>query len=184
MHVDYWNYIGWKDPYSRKVFTERQRALSDLAHTRTIYTPEFFVAGKELRDWSGGLAAEVRRINAMPARAAIAIAIAPAGAAGLPVRVRASGQPGASLYLALVQNGIATRVAAGENSGRTLHHDFVAREWAQPVLLGRDGKADITRTLPMPAGAAAASLGVSAFVQSEQGEVLQALTLNACSGAL
>ncbi|UUZ55652.1 DUF1223 domain-containing protein [Massilia sp. H-1] len=43
MHVDYWNYIGWKDPYSRKVFTERQRALSDLAHTRTIYTPEFFV---------------------------------------------------------------------------------------------------------------------------------------------
>ncbi|UUZ50174.1 hypothetical protein LP420_09430 [Massilia sp. B-10] len=73
---------------------------------------------------------------------------------------------------------------AHENSGRTLHHDFVAREWAQPVLLGRDGKADITRTLPLLAGAAAASLGVSAFVQSEQGEVLQALTLNACSGAL
>lgn len=55
---------------------------------------------------------------------------------------------------------------------------------AQPVLLGRDGKADITRTLPLPAGAAAASLGVSAFVQSAQGEVLQALALNACSGAL
>jgi hypothetical protein len=102
----------------------------------------------------------------------------------LPVQVKASGQPGASLYLALVQNGIATKVAAGENGGRTLRHEFVAREWAQPVVLGRDGKAEITRTLPLPAGAPAASLGVSAFVQSEQGEVLQALALNACSAAL
>ncbi|UUZ55651.1 hypothetical protein LP419_08845 [Massilia sp. H-1] len=106
-------------------------------------------------------------------------------AAGLPVQVRASGQPGASLYLALVQNGIATRVACRMKTAGARCTTILWREWAQPVLLGRDGKADITRTLPLlKAGAAAASLGVSAFVQSEQGEVLQALTLNACSGAL
>src|ERR1700739_1342795 len=45
-HVDYWNYIGWKDPYSRAAFTERQRWLSDLAGSHTIYTPEMFIAGR------------------------------------------------------------------------------------------------------------------------------------------
>lgn len=184
MHVDYWNYIGWKDPYSRKTFTERQRWMSDLAHTRTIYTPEFFVAGHELRNWDGGLGDAVKRINAVPARATIAIGMGQATKDGVPVQVKASGQPGASLYVALVQNGIATKVVAGENSGRTLRHDFVAREWAQPVVLGSDGKAELTRTLPLPAGAPGASLGVSAFVQNEKGEVLQALALPACSGTL
>jgi hypothetical protein len=184
MHVDYWNHIGWKDPYSRKLFTERQRWLSDLANTRTMYTPEFFAGGKELRSWEGGLDGAVRRINAMPARAAISIGMAAPSAAGLAMKVRASGQPGASLYVALVQNGIATRVAAGENSGRTLRHDFVAREWVQPVVLGSDGKAEFTGTLAVPAGASSASLAVSAFVQTAQGEVLQALALTACSPVL
>ncbi|HEY0062384.1 MAG TPA: DUF1223 domain-containing protein [Telluria sp.] len=184
LHVDYWNDIGWKDPFSRKAFTERQRWLSDLAHTRTIYTPEFFVAGKELRNWDGGLGAAVARINALPARAHIAMALAPATPAGLPVRIKASGQSGASLHVALVQHGIVSQVAAGENSGRTLRHDFVAREWVPALQLGKDGKAEFTGTLALPPGAAAASLGVSAFVQSAQGEVLQALALNACGGAL
>jgi len=181
LHVDYWNYIGWKDPYSRKTFTERQRWLSDLAHTRTIYTPEFFVAGRELRNWSGGLDDVVKRINATPARASIAIGLGQPTAAGVPLQVKASGQPGASLYVALVQSAIATKVGAGENSGRTLRHDFVAREWVAPVQLGSDGKAELTRTLPLPAGA---SPGVSAFVQTAQGEVLQALALPACGSAL
>lgn len=177
MHVDYWNYIGWKDAYSRKLFTERQRWMSDLANTRTIYTPEFFVAGRELRDWDGGLGDAVKRINMTKARANIAIGLGQATAGGLPVQVKATGQPGASLYVALVQSGIATKVGAGENSGRTLRHDFVAREWAEPVVLGKDGKAEMTRTLPLPAGG---NVGVSAFVQNERGEVLQALTLPSC----
>jgi hypothetical protein len=179
MHVDYWNNIGWKDPFSRKIFTERQRWMSDLAHTRTIYTPEFFVAGRELRNWDGGLDDAVKRINATPARAKITIGMAQATAAGLPVQVKASGQPGASLYVALVQSALVSKVGAGENSGRTLRHDFVAREWVTPVLLGSDGKAELTRMLPAGAGT-----GVSAFVQNAQGEVLQALALPACSGAL
>ena len=172
LHVDYWNDIGWKDPYSQAAFTARQRWLSDLAHTRTIYTPEFFVAGKEARNWSDGLEPAIKRVNALPAQANIAISM------GQPLRVSASGPAGAKLYLALVENGLATKVSAGENNGRTLRHDYVVREWAAPVVLGADGKAVLTRTVATPR----ARYGVVAFVQSEQGAVLQALSLDACGG--
>jgi hypothetical protein len=181
LHVDYWNHIGWKDPYSRKAYTERQRWLSDLARTRTIYTPEFFVGGKELRNWDEGLHAAVGRINAQPARAHIAMRMTP-GPTGLGMQVNASGAAGASLHLALVESGIATRVAAGENRGRTLQHDFVVREWLEPVTLGGDGRAQLNQMLAIPANAVRAKLGVAAFVQTEQGEVLQALSMDTCSG--
>lgn len=182
LHVDYWNDIGWKDPYSHAAFTARQRWLSDQAHTRTIYTPEFFVAGKEARDWSDGLDARVKQVNGMPAQAGLAISMGQAVAAGMPVQVSANGPAGAKVYLALVENGLSTKVAAGENSGRTLRHDYVVREWAAPVRLGGDGKAMLARTMAIPRGAAADKFGVVAFVQSEQGAVLQALSLGACGG--
>ena len=181
LHVDYWNYIGWKDPFSRPVFTERQRSLAELAHSRTTYTPEFFVGGHELRDWRGGVTDAVRRINATPAQAAIGVALGKAGAAGLPVDVKASGPGGALLQVALVQNKVVSKVIAGENGGRTLHHDFVVRQWLAPQPIGRDGNAAVTRVLPLPNGAAAGDFAVTAFVQSASGEVLQAFSLPVCT---
>ncbi|NRR34399.1 DUF1223 domain-containing protein [Oxalobacteraceae bacterium] len=206
LHVDYWNYIGWKDPYSRAAFSERQRWLSELAHTRTIYTPEIFVAGQELRGgvagWRGAVPAAVARINALPAQAQIHIALGQPGPAGLPVNVQASAAHGGTLHIALVQSGLTNKVAAGENSGRVLRHDHVVREWLAPVVLGADSKggsaATVTRTLPLPPGAAwgaapagaagvaplavQGAFGISAFVQSAKGEVLQALSLPVCGG--
>ena len=182
LHVDYWNYIGWKDPFSRAAFTERQRWLSDLAGTRTIYTPEIFIGGKELRGWARDVPASVKRINDRPAQANIAIALGPAGAAGLPVEVKADARQGGTLYVALVESALAVNVTAGENRGRTLRHDFVVREWLPPLELARDGKAVLVRTVPLPQGAVYKNLGVSAFVQSARGEVLQAFSLPACGG--
>ncbi|MES2115445.1 MAG: DUF1223 domain-containing protein [Pseudomonadota bacterium] len=191
LHVDYWNYIGWKDPFSRAAFTERQRWLTELAGSRTIYTPELFVAGQELRGgvggWSGGVPAAVRRINGQAAQADIGITLGAPGAAGLPIDVRASAARGGKLFVALVESGLASKVTAGENSGRLLRHDYVVREWLAPVELSSGAKAGVnmaavTRTVSLPPGAAPGKLGVSAFVQSAQGEVLQALALPVCGG--
>lgn len=181
LHVDYWNYIGWQDPFSNPVFTERQRSLAGLARSHTVYTPEFFVGGRELRDWSGGLPDTVKRINATPAQAAIGIALGRPTAAGLPVDVKATGPNGALLHVALVQNKVASRVTAGENAGRALHHEFVVRQWLAPMPIGRDGNARIARVLPLPTGAPAANLAVTAFVQAVRGEVLQAFSLPVCA---
>lgn len=187
LHVDYWNYIGWKDPFSRAAFTERQRWMSDLAGSRTIYTPEFFIGGKELRGWANGVPAAVKRVNELPAQADISIALGAAGSAGLPLEVKATSARDAKLYIALVENGVASQVSAGENKGRLLHHDYVVREWLAPVSLSADGKsgknsAALMRTVALPPGAATGKLGVSAFVQSDKGEVLQALNLPVCGG--
>lgn len=180
LHVDYWNYIGWKDPFSRKAFTERQRSLADFAGTRTIYTPEFIVGGRELRNWQGSLPATVAGINRQPAQAAISIALGAPGAAGLPVEVVASASKGGTLHVALVESGLEVKVAAGENDGRKLRHDYVVREWLAPQQLSGDGKAVLSRVVPIPAGALGANLAVSAFVQGERGEILQAYSRPVC----
>lgn len=183
LHVDYWNDIGWKDPFSSPVFTARQRSLSALGHSRTVYTPEFFAGGRELRNWNGGVPDAVRRINATPAQAAIGVTLGKPTAAGLPVDVKASGPGGAQLQVALVQNKLTSKVGAGENGGRTLQHDFVVRQWLAPLPVGRDGHAALARVLPLPQGAPAGDFAVTAFVQSAAGEVLQAFSLPVCAPA-
>ena len=182
LHVDYWNYLGWKDPYARATFTERQRWLSDLAHSRTIYTPELFISGRELRNWPGGVAAAVERINAQPAGADIALSLgAPsAPAAGLQIAVQASARQSARLHVALTEDGISSQVVAGENKGRLLRHEHVVREWLPPVVVGAGDTARVAHTLPLPRGANPDKLALVAFVQNEKGEILQAASLNMC----
>ncbi|MGN6389347.1 MAG: DUF1223 domain-containing protein [Burkholderiaceae bacterium] len=183
LHVDYWDSLGWKDPFASRVFSERQTALSALAARRTIYTPEIFLAGRELRDWRGSLADAVRRVNTRPAQASISLAAGrPAGGA-LPIEASAkTAAADASLYLALYQNALVSSVRAGENGGAVLHHDFVVRDWVGPIPLGRAGSTSAVRALRVPPGATPDTLGVAAFVQRADGEVLQALSLPACAG--
>src|SRR5262245_36872571 len=55
LHVDYWDYIGWKDPYARAAHSARQRKMASLARAAAIYTPQVLVQGKDFRDWRGGV---------------------------------------------------------------------------------------------------------------------------------
>lgn len=185
LHVDYWDYIGWKDAYANPAFSERQRWLSALANRSTIYTPEMFIAGQELRGgvsvWRGGLPAAVKRINSRPAQAEIDIALGRPAAGRLPVTVRATAAQGGRLYLALVENGLVSAVRAGENRGATLHHDHVVRAWLGPfALTAGTGNAVFDRSIPLPPDAVPGNLSVAAFVQSERGQVLQAMALPLC----
>jgi hypothetical protein len=188
LHVDYWDYIGWKDSFANHAFTERQKVLSGYAGSHTIYTPEFFVAGKELRDWRGGLPAEVKRINAKPAQAAITIRLGKLTGGSVPVEVKANAPQGSKLYVALYQNGLETVVKAGENRGVTLKHDYVVRDWVGPLAVlgdvkeGYGGKAGLSKTYLVSSALGMQNIGVAAFVQSEKGDVLQALALPLCGG--
>jgi hypothetical protein len=184
MHVDYWDDIGWKDPFSKKSATERQRWLTSLTGGHTVYTPEVFMGGQELRGWRGSVPDAVKRINGQPAKADIKISLGTLSGGNLPVDVQATAKQKGKLYLALVENGIAIDVKSGENSGSVLKHDFVVREWLGPFALSGDKetRAQISRAIAIPAGANNKNLGISAFVQSERGEVLQALSLPLCNG--
>jgi len=85
------------------------------------------------------------------------------------------------LYLAAYENKLASDVAAGENRGRRLEHDFVVREWIGPIGFGEGVKVEEKRALPLLRSVNAKNLGVAAFVQNRStSEVLQALMLPVC----
>jgi hypothetical protein len=188
LHVDYWDYLGWKDPYAQRKFSERQRKLSVLQRTALVYTPQVVLQGHDFRAWSSpAFAAEIERINARPPGARLALEIRSAGPQGLATLVEGQVvdtalRRDAALYLAAFQNRLRSAVKAGENAGRQLEHDYVVLEWQGPITPGVDGRISESRTLALLPTATPGTSGVAAFVQSRRtGEVLQALLLPACS---
>lgn len=188
LHVNYWDYIGWKDPYAQQRFTDRQRRLAQVMRARVIYTPQVVLQGRDFRRWhSGAFDEAVKGINARAPRAKIELRLAGGRADTLLTEVQAelldpAPAADAVLYLASFENKLASRVAAGENEGRTLQHDYVVFEWVGPIPF-TGGKIAERRALPLVPRAVRAHSGVAAFVQNRRtAEVLQALMLPACGG--
>ena len=189
LHVDYWDYIGWRDPFARHRFSLRQRELAALRRAGFVYTPQVLLQGRDFRAWgSAEFNDRVARINGQPAQADIRLVIVSVGKDSLAVEVRAELRapkqaPSAALYLASYASGLVSRVQAGENEGRTLTHDFVATGWSGPIEFGPEGRIVARRELPLRPGATPAHAGVVAFVQDRRtADILQALSLPACPG--
>jgi hypothetical protein len=194
LHVDYWNGLGWTDRFSQHRFTERQQTLTDLAGGHTIYTPEVFVGGRELRTWSqqDSFQSRVDKLIAEPAQANIALDIKPqpGGAFDLAARFDSRTADSAArldAYVAVYENALSSQVGAGENRGATLHHERVVRQWIGPVpLVG--GKLQIRRDIRLDGADASANanpsvdkFGVVAFVENAAtGDVLQVADLPLC----
>jgi hypothetical protein len=184
LHVGYWDYIGWKDPYAQRSFDERQSWLVRANQQKIVYTPQFFVSGAELRSWRGALPDKVRQVNALPAAAGIRIHanVTSGGALALSAEAHAGADP-AALYLALAESGLTSKVTRGENGGATLAHDHVVRTWIGPIRLVA-GAARVQREIDLPAAWNRARLDLVAFVQDERtGSVLQALNAKQCAGS-
>ena len=184
LHVDYWDYIGWKDPYAKREFSLRQRKLTQLQRMAFVYTPQVMLQGRDFRGWGGQAFDEaVARINAQPAKANLKLAVLAAGPGGLEVEASAElvrPSEDAALYLAAYRSKLESRVKAGENRGRLLSHDYVVLEWQGPLAFAGTRLRE-RRTLPLVPGAEAGNSGAAAFVQDRRtGEVLQALLRSSC----
>ena len=189
LHVDYWDYIGWKDPYAKREFSGRQRKLTALQRLAFVYTPQVILQGRDFRGWrTPAFEQEVARINAQPAKARLALEIGASKPGALAVQARAElADPGrreaVMLYLAAYENKLTSQVTAGENRGHTLAHDYVVLEWQGPFPFDAAGRAAERRELPLLPKGVPANSGVVAFVQDRSSlEVLQALMLPVCPG--
>ena len=134
-HVDYWNGLGWRDPFSSPAVTERQdvyrRALGQPAN----YTPQMVIDGQA--ELIGSLEAEARQAIAQAAtRPKAVVSIQPTGPAGpdgvvLQVQIarlpRLPESETADLWIAVTERGLTTDVLRGENARRRLRHTAVAR---------------------------------------------------------
>ena len=139
-HVDYWDYIGWKDPYALPAATARQRHYTAALGNRFLYTPEMVIDGGHDvtgsdRDAAGKLIGEHEK-----SQGKLAVAVSEPRDDKYTVRIPASSLPAAAtVWMALFDREHDTPVADGENAGRTLKEFNIVRELK---ALGRyDGKA-------------------------------------------
>ena len=183
LHVDYWNSLGWKDPFSQKLFSERQHQIARIHRARTVYTPQLLLNGRELLRWRYQGEDAIRRAGVDRPRADIALTMAhEADRMDISADVRTrDNSNSADVFIVLYENNLPSHIRAGENEGRTLQHEFVARQWLGPMPLDKDGVAHIKQRLDLDKTWKAKDLGVVAFVQDRNnGEVWQALARPSC----
>jgi hypothetical protein len=127
MHVDYWNYLGWKDEFSSPLFSERQRIYGQQFKLESIYTPQMIVDGKtEFVGGDSGKAAKAITEAARFQKGKIEIV-----ANGDLLSVKISDLPDhepATVFLAIAEDDLVSNVGRGENSGQRLVHQSVVRE--------------------------------------------------------
>lgn len=136
-HVDYWDYLGWKDRFASADYSQRQRDLGANNRQRTIYTPEFFVNGMEARG-SKNILDKIRQVNARAAPVELELTVS-LDQAELVLDLHSPGQRKsigqAHLRYLVYENDLSTDVKRGENSGETLRHQQVVRYLSKPESL-------------------------------------------------
>jgi hypothetical protein len=182
-HVDYWNHIGWKDPYSAPFYSDRQRVYAKRLGLEGVYTPQMVVDGTSEFVGSDPALADKAFVKALRRpKLAVRLSSVSLGAANiLQAHLEASALPAsfglreADVYVALALNHAESHVAHGENAGRTLAHTAVVRSIVK-VGTFRQGQAfarDVQ--LKLPPGSDIHNLRLVAFVQEPgQGRVLGA----------
>lgn len=178
-HVDYWDRLGWVDRFASPQYTQRQQAMAGLARSRMVYTPQFLRNG---RDWrSAGSPLDGVGAAAPGPRIVLELGVSTNGSLALNGEISAA-SAGAEVWLAVYENNLESQVRAGENSGKTLRHDYVVRRLIGPLAPGPDGHLSLRRQIALDAGWKRADLGVAVFVQDKNsGEILQALQRHSCA---
>src|SRR5215208_1344405 len=143
LHVDYWNYLGWADPFSAREYSERQGEYAAAFGKDGVYTPQMIVDG--VKEFPGGnerVALEAVGQAAREPKAEVLLARDPAQTDEL-IRIsvqidkfpkQTEGDP-VYVLLAVTESGLASDVARGENSGRRLDHVGVVRVLKQLGIL-------------------------------------------------
>lgn len=146
-HVDYWNRLGWEDPYSSAQFTERQQFYSASWPLR-LYTPQMVIDGAvERLGGDGPAVVEAIRAARSSPKAPVRVALhddqATVTVGELPR------EAAARVWLALVEDHLSTDVERGENQGRTLEHVGVVRRLTEigKIEVGANDGFEATVTL-------------------------------------
>lgn len=187
-HVDYWDHIGWKDPFAQAAFTRRQREFADHGGARTIYTPQVVLDQRDFPGWRNASAFETSLSSAgrRPPGAELSMDLRMGSASGWSVDLRgkllgSASRGDAVFFLAVYESNLETRVKAGENAGATLRHDYVVRDWLGPFRVAASGLVATQVEIAIRPDWKPQNLGIAALAYSmPNGEVLQAMALPAC----
>ena len=162
LHVDYWDYIGWKDPYGGPQMTERQRAYAEELGLRYIYTPQIVIDGRH--DVVGSRRGEVLATIEKEAKRPKLTTVEFIAGGGGRVVIPAGHAPdrGATVWLAVFDEGHDTYVKRGENAGRTIRNANVVRRMER---LGTWTGTRLEIPLNLDSAAAQGNFGCAVIVQ-------------------
>jgi len=182
LHVDYWDYIGWEDPYASPQATARQRGYVERLGLRYVYTPQMVIDGRA--DVTGLQRDDVLKTIGKAAEGRKALQVRFESTDGGKIVVPAGHVPegGAAVWLAVYDRSHETNVPRGENAGRKLHNYNVVRELSRigtwhgerleipfdmtaAAAQGRDGCAVIVQQGPIGPILGAAAIPLEALRQ-------------------
>lgn len=161
-HVDYWNRLGWRDPYAQPAWTARQRAYAGQLQEE-VYTPALVVNGAAMV--IGSDSGAVR--HAMLSAAALPVAVALRRDGNAVTGTMGAMPAGAGVLRVHYEPEAATEVKAGENAGRRLRDHRIVRD-AQPVA----ATAGAVSLAEVPAG-----MGIALLVTDAAGRLIGAADL-------
>lgn len=170
-HVDYWNYLGWQDPFSRKTFTDRQYAYARRLGKKGVYTPQVIVDGRF--DCLGSSREQISRAIETARRTPVKkLTITPRLTSGsliitvkVPVLKTEDRKSKARLILFITEDHLTKKISRGENQGRTLSHTSVARIKEERPFNSNSGPTSITFKVDPEKSWNMANVNAVAFIQ-------------------
>jgi len=166
-HVDYWNDLGWADPFSTHAWTERQQQYSRALGDDRVYTPQLVVGGAAGMVGSQG-AMVARAIKAAPKQQPIEATAAWSAAS---VEINATAPADADVWVAIWEDAPKTKVMSGENSGELLLGNRVVRKLERVAVAGKPGTLVVALPTTWKAG------GAVAFAQRPDRRIIGARVL-------
>ncbi len=168
-HVQYWDYLGWKDRFASVANTQRQSQTQRTSGARGNYTPQVIVDGHDWRQWPA--------LPAASRAASVSIALVREGD-----EVKAMVSPGSGAparlggWWAALESDLSSSVTAGENNGSKLLHDHVVRAYEPLVDWAQGAKTLAFRSAPLGEGGRPRSV-VLVITDADSGQPVQAVKL-------
>lgn len=175
-HVDYWNRLGWRDPYSKAEYSERQNKYAKWLNLSSVFTPQLIVNGKtefigsEELKLRNAIQSNLNKVN--PVHLNLYSSVDPTREINFKYEIAGLSSINYQIIVALVEKNSTSHIKQGENEGKTLNHVQIVRELKIIDLISSfSGQSSIPESQNFNSG----KMEIIGFIQnSKTGEILAA----------
>ena len=174
-HVDYWNHLGWSDPFSAREFSQRQSDYARAMNLAEQYTPQMVVGGASqfVGSDAGRIARAIDKAHSTSAPGHVSLHTSLDGKSPQSLQIKLKAQLDAAstrgsyvVMVAVYENGLVTKIGAGENGGREITYDYTVRKLVPALQLAGAQAVEKEVTVDLDPSWSANHLGAAAFIQN------------------
>jgi|SRR5579862_4472514 len=174
-HVDYWNHLGWSDPFSSREFSQRQSDYARAMNLAEQYTPQMVVGGASqfIGSDAGRIARAISAAHSVstPGRVSLHASVDGKSSRSVQIKLKAQLDPASTsepyvVMVAVFENGLFTKIGAGENDGREITYDYTVRKLLPALELKSAKAVEKNVSIDLDPSWSANHLGAAAFIQN------------------